>query len=530
MRLKSLKVSGYKNFENINFDHFDTDKEDVTTVLIGRNGSGKSNLFEILVTIFRNYEYPSNKTDFTYTLEYIINDIPVKIEGGFVGEVYKHQAFIPSATFGGYVPFIKQAFIEAGFLPQNIIAYYSGSTSRLESLFAHHQRRYVAQLTKNTSPNFRRLFIAKEEHLPLVVLTQLVYPNKRNRAFNELNLKKAKEVKISLGKPSGFKPELLNEDDRYWGARGKLKDFLFYLETLDYKRDINSHSFPISSGVEDPELQEEFIFDFFDSISILGRDLEDLSGFVKSPNEFFRLMEEAYRLNLIRSIEIELVQGEEHEKTFLYDHLSEGEKQLLLVLGIIELTKNENSLILLDEPDTHLNPRWKYEYVELIKSVIGRSMFGKVQVLLATHEPLIISGLDKENVLHFKRNDNGSISMDHIDEDLKGKGIEAILTSKLFGLNTTLDKETLSKSINRRKLMLKQLEEELSIEESQLLQSLNEELFTIDFNQPFDDPLYRDYIKAIQNLDKYKVSFISEKQRTRRQNLANEIISKLMEE
>lgn len=156
-------------------------------------------------------------------------------------------------------------------------------------------------------------------------------------------------------------------------------------------------------------------------------------------------------------------------------------------------------------------------------------MYNKIQVLLATHEPLIISGLDKENVLHFKRSESGSISMDHIDEDLKGKGVEAILTSKLFGLNTTLDKLFLEKSIKRRQLLVKKHQDEISANELQELKTLNDELFEMDFNIPFADPLYRDYIIALGNLDKYKDIYITDQQRTRRENIAKNILKKLME-
>jgi hypothetical protein len=34
--------------------------------------------------------------------------------------------------------------------------------------------------------------------------------------------------------------------------------------------------------------------------------------------------------------------------------LSEGEQQLLMVLGLMRFTKSHQSLVLLDEPDTHL--------------------------------------------------------------------------------------------------------------------------------------------------------------------------------
>jgi len=241
------------------------------------------------------------------------------------------------------------------------------------------------------------------------------------------------------------------------------------------------------------------------------------------------LLEEAFRLKLIKNVEIKIKQDD--QITFFdYTHLSEGEKQLLLVLGMIEFTKNENTLYLLDEPDTHLNPRWKYDFISLIKKVIGEKLAKRTQVLFATHEPLIISGLERDNVLYFKRKSNSEIEMGLIDEDLKGKGIEAILTSELFGLNTTLDKETLNKTIERRKLLLKKEKNEILDDEINKLNILNEQLLNIDFNMPFHDPLYRDYVLALGNLDRFKQKYLSDAERTKRRNLSDRILKKLMDE
>ena len=46
-----------------------------------------------------------------------------------------------------------------------------------------------------------------------------------------------------------------------------------------------------------------------------------------------------------------------------FAQLSEGEQQLLTVLGLLLFTQNDESLYLLDEPDTHLNPVWTYDFL-----------------------------------------------------------------------------------------------------------------------------------------------------------------------
>lgn len=532
MRLKSITVKGYKNFKEFSFDQFDIETKDVTTVLVGQNGAGKSNLFEILVMIFRNFEYQSKVCPFEFDLIYIINDIEVKLTGTKLGpdstrDKYKYQSFVKSGD--DFARYSKHQFIEAGFLPNNIIAYYSGNTNRLFNLFAHHQNRFVTNVIRNRKPQFRRLFFAREEHLPLILVTQLIYSKKKNKIFNILNLNEAESVRFVLGKPRAFKPEQLDEEERFWGAKGRLNYLFETLESFDTERKITRKTFRKKSTELSVENYSEWQFDFFDSLFIEGRDLKELGEFFESPIEFFKLLEEAIRLKVIKDIQIKIKQDDQ-ESFFDYTHLSEGEKQLLLVLGMIEFTKNENTLYLLDEPDTHLNPRWKYDFISLIKKVIGEKLAKRTQVLFATHEPLIISGLDRDNVLYFKRKSNSEIEMDLIDEDLKGKGIEAILTSELFGLNTTLDKETLNKTIERRQLLLKKEKNELSVADINKLRKLNEQLLNIDFNMPFHDPLYRNYVIALGNLDKYKNLYITEGERTRRQNLANSILKKLMDE
>ena len=55
--------------------------------------------------------------------------------------------------------------------------------------------------------------------------------------------------------------------------------------------------------------------------------------------------------------------------------------------------KNE-SLFLLDEPDTHLNPGWKWDYLQLIKEVAQKN--SESHIIMASHDPLTmgIAGAD----------------------------------------------------------------------------------------------------------------------------------------
>ena len=71
MRLLKLKVKRYKNLKNIEIDFSNTDGK---ILLVGKNGSGKSNLLEVLSAIFSSvYNAENNVTpSFEYDLEYKI--------------------------------------------------------------------------------------------------------------------------------------------------------------------------------------------------------------------------------------------------------------------------------------------------------------------------------------------------------------------------------------------------------------------------------------------------------------------------
>ncbi len=57
MRIDSLKIGRYKNLRDFEIDF---DETQLTSVLIGENGTGKSNLFEAIVLIFRNLDLKQN--------------------------------------------------------------------------------------------------------------------------------------------------------------------------------------------------------------------------------------------------------------------------------------------------------------------------------------------------------------------------------------------------------------------------------------------------------------------------------------
>jgi predicted ATPase len=76
MKLERLSIPNYRNLRSfeINFG-----ESQPTTVLIGRNGSGKSNLIEAIVEIFRELELGS-VPGFGYQLQYVCRDHTIQLD------------------------------------------------------------------------------------------------------------------------------------------------------------------------------------------------------------------------------------------------------------------------------------------------------------------------------------------------------------------------------------------------------------------------------------------------------------------
>jgi len=127
------------------------------------------------------------------------------------------------------------------------------------------------------------------------------------------------------------------------------------------------------------------------------------------------------------------------------DELSDGYKSIFAItVDIIQTLSKDNlafetaeAIVLIDEIGTHLHPRWKMEVVNRL-----RKTFPKIQFIVTTHEPLCLRGLEKNEVLVLKRNEEGKvISINDLPNPSEFR-VDQLLTSEYFGLNSTLDFET----------------------------------------------------------------------------------------
>ncbi len=95
-------------------------------------------------------------------------------------------------------------------------------------------------------------------------------------------------------------------------------------------------------------------------------------------------------------------------------------------------------IVLIDEIETHLHPRWKMQVV----SALRRAM-PQVQFIFTTHDPLCLRGMFDGEVHVLLRDDTKAIVEMTGLPGVTGMRAEQLLTSEYFGLASTSDPETL---------------------------------------------------------------------------------------
>ncbi|EGW41750.1 AAA family ATPase [Desulfosporosinus sp. OT] len=217
------------------------------------------------------------------------------------------------------------------------------------------------------------------------------------------------------------------------------------------------------------------------------------------------------------------------------DEMSEGQRQLIKVLGMLGVCKDEDCLVLMDEPDAHMNPKWKYE----LKATIDGSLDAAIntQVLIATHDPLVINGVDKRFIRIFAYNvalieDNGFFFTKVYEptEETKGMGIDGLLQSEYYGLQTSYDQETSQKYIERQQLYIRLINKEITEEEKTHLRELTAELGSLPISYNTIDFLYDDFIKEFRNSEFYSKEYLSFDEIEQRREKIKEIIQALYED
>jgi restriction system-associated AAA family ATPase len=123
-----------------------------------------------------------------------------------------------------------------------------------------------------------------------------------------------------------------------------------------------------------------------------------------------------------------------------YKQLSDGEHQLLHVVGMMLLVDRVGVLFLLDEPETHFNPDWRSKFVSILNECVqNENGLREQEVILTTHSPFVVSDCKKEKVFIFNKENGYVTEPKNPDFQTYGTAIEMIYWH-IFGKHETIAK------------------------------------------------------------------------------------------
>lgn len=124
--------------------------------------------------------------------------------------------------------------------------------------------------------------------------------------------------------------------------------------------------------------------------------------------------------------------------SFSWEGLSSGESAFLSLFGRLfsireKIIGNNNLILLLDEADMLFHPEWQRNYIEILHKVIPIIFPNKnIQVILATHSPLMLSDIPKQNTLFLQKDKDTGITEAIEGEDTFAANIFSLLRNAFF--------------------------------------------------------------------------------------------------
>jgi predicted ATP-dependent endonuclease of OLD family len=384
MRLVQLHIqTRFKNIEDLKID-FRT-KEGLT-VLIGNNGSGKSNILEALSSIFAGLYDQAFNPSFRYFLIYEINGNEIKI-------VYNNTTQVYVLKSNNVVDNIKSEH-----LPSQVVASYSGEETRLwETYYSPFYQKYIQAIKGATLPNQDLIFINKY-YWNIALLTFYFYDFE---AFTDI--KKFCETDLGITQVNSIKFDF---DIQKIGTF-QLNPVVNFVQQINPNNDT--------------------------TLTLTLEELKERLAYISNEIDFFNYLTAASMPKddkLITNIEFNF------NNNLNASCFSEGEKKLILVKLILEVIGDENSLILLDEPDSHIHISRKQDLQKLLNNYASR------ENILTTHSPTLTHCFDNKHIIMLNKNANNDAEIENKEkQEIVNKltnGIWSYQEQNIF-LNTNKD-------------------------------------------------------------------------------------------
>jgi len=446
--------------------------------LIGINGSGKSQILELLAEIFLfldalfRLENKKEKevSPFAFKIEYEVTINKVKhlviIECDKIG-TKKKDIFIDilKDNDSSYVFDILEF---KSFLPQKVIGYTSGDNETLSlpfDLYYDEYAKYTGERAlkkefKNAKDYEPMLYFMNYNTNLGIAISSLIFEDNIETISvlkKELRIKNLVSFKITIQTNQPNAPFYNHKGD---GGIKLTKELEIWKEKLikccpkavQDESDIKHKRWILEYNLDDKNIIKLFKYHFNSALELytalykfeLLNNLiikDDIVRKIKTDRKERRLVTRMPMVpeedKVLRYSELKLRLTNDNVLDYL--SLSDGEHQFLNVFGTVLMIDLDNSLFLLDEPETHFNPTWRRTFISILKQITkGR----KQDMFITSHSPFVISDSKNENVFIFTRNAD-KILITEPTQETYGASFDEIL-KMAFDIKIPISEDSLS--------------------------------------------------------------------------------------
>lgn len=526
MQIIRLKVDN--NNCLFNFDiHFEISTDcGSSTVLIGQNGTGKSTMLQTVLEILMSFmsDAVEKKILYNYELEYFYKGSRIIIQQSKKNYTISLDGEIICT---GKIKTIKEKLAAMGksIVPERISYFYSdlnnsaiSTIKRIDANYAKECRNalvrywnalYLANHTYEGDFSKRKFNYCTEALVPVYLISIVCGTDSFEKTYllEQCHITQIELISTILS-VKGLRGRLQN--DIVEAGNEGICDLISFLD--DRFTEIFRSGFVYQDG-------EQFVYELHNIIQV---DADSISFF-----DFFEKLTTLFDAEFDVTVRI-------GNTSVNCNNFSEGQRQLIKILGMLGICKSEDTLVLMDEPDAHMNPNWKYD----IKATIDRCLDGAIntQAIIATHDPLVINGVDKRHIRVFVHDlglvrNSGRYLTKVIEptEDTEGLGIDGLLQSEYYGLKTSYDRKSTDKFLRRQELYTKLINGDATEEEKDELRTLTRQLGILPMSYNSIDFLYDDFVRVFKNTDLFAKEYLSYEDVQRRREKIKEIIAALYE-
>lgn len=358
------------------------------TVLVGENGSGKTTLMSFVTNIFKNlqryhrriksdfqlkYRLDINSSTKTVILEKKENDVFITIENQMIKslllELDLKKGYSPKKNQTKYDDKVTYDEIRS-YLPTKVIA----------SVFSMHGE--------------------YEDYHPRVKGDKIV------GIYDISNVYGANHFGFSLSKGLNRFIKMYIENKRRADEFLSILNFKFANKVLVRSSIYTPNFYHLSDGLEEDldyfDEEEKILIEkyrtvkqFINDHSVKNdNDSDDLNEWVEiNESNYLRLLE-LEQEGLIYINDLEFMKNDEQ---ISLGNMSSGEKMFFIRILSLLSSVEDNSLIIIEEPELHLNPAWTKQIVTMLQMLFSEY---RVHFLIATHSYAFINTVFPENILY----------------------------------------------------------------------------------------------------------------------------------